>query len=62
MIGADLLAEVPTWYGGAELQRTVPFIVVGRAGLRRAAAIAPVAMPAVSSSEVRARAGRRRPM
>ncbi len=32
VIGADLLAEVPSWLGGAELQRTVPFIVVGRAG------------------------------
>ena len=34
VIGADLLAEVATWFGGAELQATVPFIVVGRAGRR----------------------------
>src|SRR6185312_2197168 len=32
VIGADLLGEVPSWLGGAELQRTVPFIVVGRGG------------------------------
>ena len=28
--------EVPTWHDGEELQRTVPFIVVGRAGFERA--------------------------
>jgi nicotinate-nucleotide adenylyltransferase len=52
VIGADLLAEVPSWLGGAELQRTVPFIVVGRAGFD--AQVAPVALPAVSSRQVRA--------
>ncbi len=51
VIGADLLGEVPSWFGGAELQRTVPFIVVGRAGF---AAPAPVELPAVSSRQVRA--------
>jgi nicotinate-nucleotide adenylyltransferase len=53
VIGADLLAEVPSWYGGAELARTVPFIVVGRAG----AAAGPgggLALPEVSSTQVRA--------
>jgi nicotinate-nucleotide adenylyltransferase len=52
VIGADLLAEVPSWFGGTELQRTVPFIVVGRAGF--AGPEAPVALPAVSSRQVRA--------
>jgi nicotinate-nucleotide adenylyltransferase len=53
VIGADLLPEVPSWYGGAELQRTVPFIVVGRGGF---AAPAPgaVELPAVSSRQIRA--------
>jgi nicotinate-nucleotide adenylyltransferase len=51
VIGADLLDEVPSWQGGEELQRTVPFIVVGRAGF---AAESPVALPAVSSRQVRA--------
>ncbi|MFL5305721.1 MAG: nicotinate (nicotinamide) nucleotide adenylyltransferase [Polyangia bacterium] len=55
VIGADLLAEVPSWLGGAELQRTVPFIVVGRAGFASPdAQVAPVALPAVSSRQVRA--------
>jgi nicotinic acid mononucleotide adenylyltransferase len=41
--------------GGAELQRTVPFIVVGRAGFASPdAQVAPVALPAVSSRQVRA--------
>jgi len=55
VIGADLLAEVATWFGGAELQATVPFIVVGRAGTEGVAAQAagPVEMPAVSSTDVR---------
>ena len=30
VIGSDLVDEVPSWYAGEELQRTVPFIVVGR--------------------------------
>jgi nicotinate-nucleotide adenylyltransferase len=60
VIGADLLAEVPSWYGGAELQRSVPFIVVGRsgagtadadAGVRRGGALA---LPEISSTQVRA--------
>ena len=51
VIGADLLAEVASWFGAAELQATVPFIVVGRAGTEGGAA--PVKMPAVSSTEVR---------
>ena len=55
VIGADLLSEVATWFGGAELQATVPFVVVGRAGTEGAAAQAagPVKMPAVSSTAVR---------
>ncbi len=32
VIGADLLAELPSWQDSAELQRSVPFLVVGRAG------------------------------
>jgi nicotinate-nucleotide adenylyltransferase len=51
VIGADLVAEVPTWFGGAELQATVPFIVVGRGGV--AAPGGGLAMPQVSSTAVR---------
>jgi nicotinate-nucleotide adenylyltransferase len=50
VIGADLIHEVPTWYAGEELQRTVPFIVVGRAGFDVAGKLA---LPRVSSTEVR---------
>ena len=56
VIGADLLAEVPSWHGGAELQRTVPFLVVGRAGFESGRGGA-VALPRVSSTEVRAALG-----
>ena len=51
VIGADLVAEVPSWYGGAELQATTPFIVVGRAGSGSGGA--GVALPNLSSTEVR---------
>ena len=51
VIGADLVPEVPSWLEGAELQRTVPFIVVGRGAI--GAGPDRVAMPEVSSSAVR---------
>ena len=49
VIGSDLLGEVASWYGGDELARTIPFIVVGR---RRAAAQATVRRPAVTMPDV----------
>lgn len=52
VIGADLQAEMDVWYGAEELKRTVPIIVVGRGGFP---GLEGVAMPAVSSSEIRAR-------
>ena len=52
VIGSDLLGDVAGWYGGGELARTVPFIVVGRPG--SAAPTGGVVMPDVSSSAVRA--------
>ena len=58
VIGADLLAEVPSWYGGAELQRSVPFIVVGRSGAATGSSGAgrggALALPEISSTQVRA--------
>lgn len=56
VIGGDLVAEVPTWYGAAELQASVPFIVIGRGGT--GASPGAVGMPLVSSTEVRDRLGR----
>jgi len=54
VIGADLVEETATWYGGEELRATVPFIVVGRAGHSAGpGASAAVEMPAVSSTEIR---------
>ena len=52
VVGADLVNEVATWYGADELQRLVSFVVVGRAG---APGPGGVAMPAISSTDVRAR-------
>jgi nicotinate-nucleotide adenylyltransferase len=52
VIGADLEPELPLWYGADELRRSVQMVVVGRGGLAGGSA---VAMPAVSSTEVRAR-------
>lgn len=52
IIGADLVGELDSWYGAEELKRLVRFIVVGRAGFEGGEG---PAMPAISSSEVRAR-------
>jgi len=59
IIGSDLVAETSTWHGGDEIRQLVPFIVVGRAGHLEGHPTA-VAIPAISSTEVRAalRAGR----
>jgi nicotinate-nucleotide adenylyltransferase len=58
VVGADLVAELPSWQDSAELSRTVPFVIVGRAGFEEAGG--GVALPRVSSTDVRAalRAGR----
>jgi nicotinate-nucleotide adenylyltransferase len=53
VIGSDVAAEVPSWYGSAELQGLVSFIVIGRRAAVGAADHSPVTMPEVSSSEVR---------
>jgi nicotinate-nucleotide adenylyltransferase len=64
VIGADLVPEVPSWYGGAELQQTVPFVIVGRAGFTAEGEgdgkAGGVVLPRISSTEVRAalRSGR----
>ena len=52
VIGADVEPELPLWYGADELRRSVRLLVVGRNGFAGGAA---VAMPAGSSSEIRAR-------
>lgn len=52
VIGADLESELSLWYGADELRRSVQLLVVGRGGFAGRSA---VAMPAVSSTEIRAR-------
>jgi nicotinate-nucleotide adenylyltransferase len=52
VVGADIEPELPMWYGAEELLRTVPRIVVGRGGFSGGSA---VAMPTLSSTEVRRR-------
>jgi nicotinate-nucleotide adenylyltransferase len=54
VIGADLVPEVPSWHSGAELQQTVPFLIVGRAGFTAEGPGNRVALPRISSTEVRA--------
>jgi nicotinate-nucleotide adenylyltransferase len=59
VIGADLEGEMSSWYRADELRRLVRLIVVGRAGF---GAPEGVRMPAVSSSDVRARLARGQPV
>jgi nicotinate-nucleotide adenylyltransferase len=54
VVGADLEPELPSWYGAEELLRSFPRIVVGRGGFAGGG----LAMPEVSSTEVRARLAR----
>jgi nicotinate-nucleotide adenylyltransferase len=62
VIGADLQAEVQSWHGADELRRLISFIVVGRGGIAGPGTPEGPQMPAVSSSEVRARIGRGQPV
>jgi|SRR5579871_2837024 len=59
VIGADLLVERERWFGFDELRALVDFFPVGRAGHAGAQA---VALPDVSSTEIRARLGRGEPV
>ena len=53
VIGADLVDERKTWFGYEELAQMVSFFVIGRAGL------GPMPqLPAISSTDIRARIGR----
>ncbi|HTB56507.1 MAG TPA: nicotinate (nicotinamide) nucleotide adenylyltransferase [Polyangia bacterium] len=60
VIGADLVAELPSWHDSAELQRSVPLLVVGRDGFDAGAGR--LALPRVSSTEVRAALAAGRPV
>jgi nicotinate-nucleotide adenylyltransferase len=58
VVGGDLVAELPSWYGAEQLRQLVRFIVVGRAGFEGGGP----AMPEVSSSDVRDRLRRGEPV
>jgi nicotinate-nucleotide adenylyltransferase len=60
VIGADLIAELPSWQESAELQRSVPLWVVGREGFETGEGR--LALPRVSSTEVRAALAAGRPI
>jgi len=57
-IGADIVAETHAWYRWPEIAALVPIVVLGRQG-HVAADAEPVALPAVSSSDIRGRLARR---
>ena len=56
VIGTDILPERDKWYGWPEIERLCDVVVVGRAGYP--APGVHVALPAVSSTEIRARLAR----
>ena len=56
VIGADILADAPRWFGFDAIERLAPPIVLGRAGLDAPGA-GPALLPDVSSTRVRAAIG-----
>jgi nicotinate-nucleotide adenylyltransferase len=52
VIGADILAEAPRWYGFDAIEKLAPPIVLGRAGVVAPGA-PPALLPDVSSTKVR---------
>jgi nicotinate-nucleotide adenylyltransferase len=61
VIGADLVDERQRWHGWPTLKTLADFIIVGRGGYPGAGE-AEVALPPVSSTEVRARIAAGRPV
>ena len=56
LVGADILVDAPKWHGFARVKELAPLLVLGRAGVSRDDAPAPL-LPEVSSTEVRALLG-----
>jgi nicotinate-nucleotide adenylyltransferase len=54
VMGADLLLEAPKWYRFDDVSKVAPPLVLGRVGVEHAGAPPPV-LPAISSTDVRAR-------
>jgi nicotinate-nucleotide adenylyltransferase len=55
VVGADILGEWDRWYGHEEIERAARRLVVGRQGF---AGGAPIELPAIRSTDIRARLGR----
>ncbi len=56
VLGADLEAELGSWYGAEELESMVRVIVIGRSGFGKQPSLdGRLVMPAISSTDVRAR-------
>ena len=55
VVGQDILAERDAWHRWDDICRLAPLIVLGRAGTPGAG---PLALPGISSTEIRARVGR----
>ncbi len=53
IVGADILAEAPRWFGFDAIVKLAPLIVLGRAGVEAPGA-GPALLPEVSSTRVRA--------
>jgi nicotinate-nucleotide adenylyltransferase len=62
VIGSDLVAETSRWFGIEELRQRSRFLVVGRTGFSGTGPAEQVAMPAVSSTDVRERLRSGRPV
>ena len=58
IIGADILAEAPRWFGFDAITKLAPPIVLGRAGAQDHRAAGPALLPEVSSTQVRAAVAR----
>lgn len=56
IVGADILAESSKWYGFDRIRELAPPIVLGRVGVAYEGA-PPAILPAISSTEVRAKIG-----
>ena len=54
LMGADLLVESPKWFGFDRISAIAPPLVLGRVGVEMAGAPPPV-LPAISSTDVRAK-------
>jgi nicotinate-nucleotide adenylyltransferase len=57
LLGTDNLADLPRWKDSVRLLTLAPPLVLGREGRGQAGASVPVVLPALSSSEIRARLG-----